>query len=70
MSRYLARADWGCTDGTLAAWMIVEAGDKEEARRCVPSPFRRDARVVLLNTFTLEDVAGLFRDHAPPQGPS
>lgn len=69
-SQYLARADWGCTDGTHAAWMIVEAADKEEARQCVPPPLRRDARVVLLNTFRLEDVADLLRDHAPSQGPS
>jgi len=62
-SHYLARADWGCADGDHASWMIVEAADREEARRIVPTPFRSRARVVRLVKFTLETLAEAMRCH-------
>ena len=62
-SQYLARAAWGCTDGEHTAWMIVDAESKEEARQIVPAPFRSEARIVKLNTFTLDGLARLMRHH-------
>jgi len=62
-SHYLTHADWGCTDGEHLAWMIVEAEDKEEARRIVPPPYREEARIVKLNKFTLDELARLMRHH-------
>lgn len=69
-SHYLAQADWGCTDGEHTAWMIVDAESKEEALQVVPRPFRREARVVRLNKFTLPELARLMRHHQRrPAGP-
>jgi len=62
-SHYLAQADWGCTDGQHAAWMIVDAESREEAIRIVPHPFRSEARVVKLNKFTLPELGRLMRHH-------
>jgi len=69
-SQYLARADWGCTDGDHTAWMIVDAEDREEARQIVPALFRREARIVKLNKFTLDGLARLMRHHQPRPRPA
>ena len=45
------------------AWIIVEVGSKDEARNIVPSGFRSQARVVRLNSFTMEQVEELRRHH-------
>lgn len=62
-SHFLTRADWGCMDGEHKAWIVVEVGTKDEARGIVPSAFRAEARIVQLNTFTLEQVDELRRHH-------
>ena len=62
-SHFLARADWGCKDGEHKAWIVVEVDTKEEARGIVPPAFRAQARVVQLNTFTLEQANELRRRH-------
>lgn len=62
-SHFLTRADWGCFDGEHKAWMIVDVGSKEEARAIVPSAYRTEARIVQLNTFSLEQVPELRRQH-------
>ena len=62
-SHFLTRADWGCMDGEHKAWIIVELDTKEEARGIVPPAFRSRARVVQLNSFTLEQVGELRRHH-------
>jgi replicative superfamily II helicase len=54
-SHFLTHADWGCKDGEHKAWMIVEVDSREEARSIVPSQFRAQAKVVLLNTFTMSE---------------
>jgi len=66
-SHYLAGADWGCSDGVHAAWMIVEADSREEARQIVPPPFRTQARIVQLNKFTLAGLARVMRHHQAPR---
>jgi hypothetical protein len=43
--------------------MIVDVDSKEEARTIVPSAYRSEAKVIRLNTFTLEQVLELRRQH-------
>ena len=62
-SHFLTRAEWGCMDGEHRAWIIVEVGSRDEARGIVPPAFRSQARIVQLNTFTLEQVDELRRHH-------
>jgi len=62
-SHFLTHADWGCMDGEHRAWIIVEVESKDEARGIVPPAFRSQARIVQLNTFTLEQVDELRRHH-------
>jgi hypothetical protein len=62
-SHFLSNADWGCKDGVHKAWMVVEVGNKEEARHIVPPAFRAEARVVKLNKFTIEEVEQILHDH-------
>jgi hypothetical protein len=63
-SHFLTRAEWGCFDGDHNAWMIVDVGSKEEARTIVPSAYRSEAKIIQLNTFTLEQVPELRRQHS------
>jgi hypothetical protein len=62
-SHFLTHADWGCKDGVHKAWLIIDVDSKDEARNVVPPEFRADAKVVSLNTFTLDSVAGTVRAH-------
>jgi hypothetical protein len=62
-SHFLSRADWGCRDGQHKAWMIVDVDSKDEARRILPPAFRRDAKIVQLNTFTREEIQKILREH-------
>ncbi|HEU4996521.1 MAG TPA: hypothetical protein VFT29_17010 [Gemmatimonadaceae bacterium] len=62
-SHFLTHADWGCKDGEHKAWLIIDVGSKDEARNVVPPEFRSAAKVVSLNTFTLDNVAGSVRAH-------
>jgi hypothetical protein len=43
--------------------MIVDVDSKEEARTIVPSAYRSEAKIIQLNTFTLEQVPELRRQH-------
>jgi hypothetical protein len=62
-SHFLRNADWGCLDGTHKAWFFMDAGSKEEALMVVPPAYRKDAKIVQLNKFKLEDVEELLRHH-------
>jgi hypothetical protein len=64
-SHFLSRAEWGCRDGQHKAWMIVGVDSKDEARRILPPAFRRDAKIVQLNTFTREEIEEIRRQHKP-----
>ncbi|MFN7988618.1 MAG: hypothetical protein U0529_14175 [Thermoanaerobaculia bacterium] len=64
-SHFLTHADWGCKDGEHKAWILVEVGNKEEARGIVPPLFRREAKVVQLNLFTMGDVESILQHHDP-----
>jgi hypothetical protein len=62
-SHLLTHADWGCKDGVHKAWIIVEVHNKEEARAIVPPAFRSRAKIVQLNSFSLDEVEEILRDH-------
>jgi len=58
-----ADADWGCQDGVHNGWIVVEVGSKEEARNILPPPFRRQARIVALNHFTVDQMDEVLNSH-------
>jgi len=62
-SHFLTRADWGCKDGEHKAWIIVDVQNKDEARAIVPPAFRSQAKIVQLNSFSLQDLEGMMRQH-------
>ena len=62
-SHFLSRADWGCRDGEHKAWMIVDVDSKKEASRIVPPAFRDLAKIVQLNTFSVEEIEEILREH-------
>ena len=62
-SHFLTNADWGCKDGAHKCWIIVEVENKEQARAIVPPAFRSQATVVQLNSFSLEEVEGMMKQH-------
>jgi hypothetical protein len=64
-SHFLSRADWGCKDGVHKAWMVVEVNSKDEARNIVPPPFRVQAKIVQLNTWTMEEIEDILQFHEP-----
>ena len=62
-SHYLTNADWGCADGEHAAWLVVEAGSKEEARTILPAAYRAEARITTLEKFTPAQVDRIMAQH-------
>jgi hypothetical protein len=48
------------------AWIIADVAGKDEARSLVPPGLRRDARVVGLNKFSIEDLDSMRSLHATP----
>jgi len=62
-SHFLTRADWGCKDGEHKCWIIVDVESKDEARAIVPPAFRSQATIVQLNSFSLDEVEGMLRQH-------
>lgn len=61
-SHLLTHLDWGCRDGTHCGWLVVELESRDEALRIVPPEFRPEARIVKLNKFTREEIAGLVAE--------
>jgi hypothetical protein len=45
------------------AWIVVEAHNKEEARNTLPVLYRRQATVVELNRFSLDELDDLITRH-------
>ncbi len=64
-SHFLTQADWGCRDGDHKAWLIVEVESREEARAIVPPAFRSQAKIVQLNSFTLDEIENMLRHRQP-----
>lgn len=67
-SHYLSRADWGCRDGDHKSWMIVDVDSKDEARRILPPALRETAKIVQLNTFTVEEIDDILSEHEGKSG--
>ncbi len=63
-SHLLTQADWGCMDGTHSAWLIVDVENKESALQLVPPVFRKQAKIIGLNKFTLEQIDSLMKEHS------
>jgi hypothetical protein len=62
-SHFLSNADWGCRDGEHTAWIVVDVETKDEARGIVPPGLRAQAKVVQLNTFTIEEIESILQQH-------
>ena len=62
-SHFLSRADWGCKDGQHKAWIIVDVDSKDEARNILPPALRKQASIVQLNSFTMDEIQGILRQH-------
>ena len=63
-SHFLTNADYGCKDGDHTARIVVEVDSKNEAQMIVPSAYRSKAKVVQLNSFSVEEVDELLRHHS------
>jgi len=62
-SHFVTHADFGCRDGVHKAWIVVEAHNKEEARNTLPVLYRRQATIVELNKFSLDELDDLIARH-------
>lgn len=62
-SHFMTHADFGCADGEHKAWLTVEVGSREDARRILPPMLRGQARIVKLSKFSLTHYGALFKAH-------
>ena len=62
-SHFLTHADFGCCDGVHKAWIVVDVDNKEEARNMLPPAYRRQASVVQLCKFGLDELDDLIKRH-------
>lgn len=62
-SHFLTNADWGCQDDHHCAWLVVDVDTRADARAIVPPAFRRQATIVTLNKFSLEEAEQLLSQH-------
>jgi len=71
-SHFLTHADWGCMDGEHNAWIIADVASKEEAASILPPSMRSQARIVQLNSFSIEEIDAILSEHrvSLPQGSS
>ena len=63
-SHFLIRAEYGCMDGDHTARMIIELDDKNEALMVIPRAYRDQAKIVELNSFSVEEIDRLLEHHA------
>jgi hypothetical protein len=62
-SHFVTHADFGCRDDVHKAWIVVEVDSKEEARNMVPPAYRRQASVVRLCKFGVDELDELIKHH-------
>ena len=62
-SHFLTHADFGCEDGVHKGWIVVDVDSKEEARNMLPPAYRRQATVIGLSRFGIEELDELIRHH-------
>ena len=63
-SHFVTHADYGCMDGDHTARMLIEVDNKEEAEMIVPRAYRTEAKVVQMNSFSVEQIEALIKRHA------
>ena len=54
-SHFLTKAEWGCKDEEHKCWMIVDVDKKENARSILPPLYRKDAKIIKLKKYSLDD---------------
>ena len=69
-SHFLTHADFGCQDGVHKAWITVEVDSKDEARAIVPPGYRREATIVQLCKFGVDQLDALIARHEDRGHPS
>ena len=62
-SHFLTHADFGCPDGVHKAWIVVDTESKDEARNMLPPAYRRQATIVQLSRFGLNELDDLIKLH-------
>ncbi len=62
-SHFLTHADFGCKDGVHKGWIVVDVDSNEEARNMLPPAYRRQATVIGLSRFGIEELDELIRHH-------
>ena len=62
-SHFLTRADFGCHDGVHKAWIVVDVDSKDEAGQIGPPVYRRQATIVQLCKFGLNELDDLIKRH-------
>ena len=67
-SHFLSNAEWGCKDGDHRAWIMVDVDNKEQARGIIPPAFRKEAKIVQLNKFTMEEIDEILAYHKDKAG--
>ncbi len=55
-SHFVTNAEWGCKDGNHKAWLIIEAENKDEAMRILPSSYKVNAIITKISKFTRKDM--------------
>ena len=53
-SHFLTHADYGCKDKEHKAWLILECDSRDDAWNVVPTEFRPNTKVIMLNKFALD----------------
>ena len=62
-SHFLTHSDFGCKDGVHKGWIVVDVDSNEEARNMLPPAYRRQATVIGLSRFGIEELDELIRHH-------
>jgi len=62
-SHFMTNADWGCPDDEHKAWFVVDLGSKEEVLAILPPMFRRDAKIITLQRFSMEEIDETKKRH-------
>ena len=63
-SHFITNAAYGCTDGDHTARLIIELDSKKDALMVVPRAYRDQARVIELNSFSVEEIKRLLEHHS------
>jgi len=64
-SHFVTNAEWGCKDGNHKAWLIIEAENREEARRILPSAYKMNATITKISKFTRKDMEETLEGRYP-----